>query len=163
MRASDPIAACVGRTNASTTDALTVHSSLHEAIGKGQKASCWGRAPECQWSIPLSTILSFGLPPSPPNTKLMIWSSTRDNFSFTTASRHLNIEFWGRGGDQNLKLVLWSVVRRGHCRDRCVRRPPRTSHSEVPGPRGKNTRRNIGYRLDTVRNAWENTGYRQSN
>jgi hypothetical protein len=47
--------------------------------------------------------------------------------------------------------------------DRCVRRPPRTSRSEVSGPRGKNNRRNIGYRLETVRNAWENIGNRQSN
>ena len=83
MCASDPIAACVGRTNASTADALAVHSALHDAIGKGQKASCWGRAPECHRSIPVCM---------------------------------------------------------GHCGDRCVRRPPRTSRSEVPSPRGKNIR-----------------------
>ena len=36
-----------------------------------------------------------------------------EQFLFTTARGPLNIGFGGRGGDQKLKLVLWSVVRRG--------------------------------------------------
>ena len=132
----------------------TKHSRSHGTL----------RRPLCQRSIPSSTIISFRLPPSPPKHKIDDLELNKGEHLLLRPPVVLStLNFGGRGGDKKLMLVLWSVVRMGHCGDRCVRRPPRTSRSEVPRPRGKNTRRNIGYRLDTVRNAWENTGYRQSN
>ena len=49
--------------------------------------------------------------------------------------------------------ACYQIVRRCVC-------SPDASGNGIPGALGKTSRGNIGYRMDTVQNAWENIGYR---